>query len=179
MKRLDEVSYANLKLKLIINPEEARLDEVFNILISFSLQGEIRNKFNFGNLEKAYYAGDRKIRLRFEIELLKDGLIKKGLIEPLRFVRKASLYLSKDPYSKYKIIPLIILEDKRVEIPNDEEDVKRLFFDLKRNLQILASSLGKGEHKVFARVKVKWAKYSFVDKGEIKKESNIVTIKCV
>jgi hypothetical protein len=176
MSKLNELS----SIELVIKPSEARLDEVFNVLIKFSLKGEIRERFNAGNWVRAYNSGDRKIRLKFEIELLKKaGLVKKKLIEPIRLVRKASLYISKNPYSPYKVLPLIILEDRRVEIPNDEEDAKSLLFDLKRNLQILASSLGKGEHKVFARVKVKWGRYSFIEKGEVKKESSFVVIKCI
>lgn len=161
--------------------ETLRLDEAIELTVNLKVLGGLRNCLEQEAWEEAYNLGDKFIRVTYFIELNKSyaGILKTKIIKPHKIVRKATFYWSRNPDLPYKIWALISQENHNPIVPKDEEDTKSLMFDLKKTYHIMGSDLGKGDHKLSAKVRVKWPRHSFVDSGSASMTSNNLMISCL
>ena len=67
---------------------------------------------------------------------------------------------------------MIVTEDGGPpKIPRSVEDAKSKMLDFEKELQIPASALGPGSHRLVADARVKWGRRSFIQKGEASSRS--------
>jgi hypothetical protein len=172
--RIEEVS-------LISSSTSVRLDETLDLTVRVSLAGGARDAFNQETWYKAYENWDKVYRMAYEVGIKKGGVISKNIITQ-KFVRKASFYWTRNPdlnpdYSK-KVWAMIILEGREPTIPKNEDDGKKIFFDVEKTFHVLGSDLGKGKHTLKAFAKASWGRHIFGDKGKVEKISASIMLTC-
>ena len=167
-------------LDLKASKSDVDLDDTIDFTLSFKVLGDLRDVMEQEEWENAYNSGDSYIRLTYEIEINKRsvGVLKKHIIKPRKFVRKITFYWSRNPDLPYRIWALVVKEDFDPIVPKNTNEAKSLALDVKKTYRVLASDLGKGHHKLSAKVKIKWAKHSFIQKGKTIKTSPRIQVIC-
>ena len=168
-------------ISLIPSSHSVRFDETVDLTVRLSLAGGARNVFNRETWLTSYQNSDRMYRLTYDVRIKKSGVISKDLIAQ-KFVRRASFYWTRNPdlnpdYSK-KVWVMIILEGREPTIPKDEDDSRKLLFDIEKTYRLLGSDLGKGRHALKAYAKASWGRHIFGAKGNTKKVSPPITVTC-
>jgi hypothetical protein len=72
----------------------------------------------------------------------------------------------------------MIVVDDNPNLPDSVEDAKSLIFDVKRPIELIGSSIGRGKHKLVAHVSASWGKHNFTQQMEVNAKSNTVEIAC-
>jgi len=84
-------------IKLTKSKDEFSSDEMVDIDIKFSIQGNLREEFNEKNWTKAYNNNDNLFKLKYGIKLLSVGIRKHELGKPIETYRKASIFWTRNP----------------------------------------------------------------------------------
>jgi hypothetical protein len=104
---------------------------------------------------------------------LKSG---RRTIVPIKFVRKASLFWTRNPKITYRIWVSIIKEDTPF-YPLSEEEARSLLFDVNKVIELTGSHLDSGgTHKLYADIRVSWGKHQYTEPTEIKGRSNDIKL---
>ncbi|MFQ5951691.1 MAG: hypothetical protein ACE5KH_06375 [Candidatus Geothermarchaeales archaeon] len=156
------------------------LDEPLDLTVKFRVLGGLRASLEQKAWEEAYDAGDRFIRTYYTLELNKGArsLLKAKIIKPQKFVRKATFYWTRNPDLPYRIWALIVQEGDNPIVPKDEDDARSLMFDLEKTFHVMGSDLGKGDHRLSATVKLKWARHTFIESGSTSQKSPDIRVSC-
>lgn len=162
-------------IRLSPSREEFGSNDSIEFGISFRVDGEVRERFNVDRWTDAYNKHDNLFRIEYIISLTN--------IKPIRLIRKASFYWSRDPTlypppPAKKIWVMIVADDSPI-IPKDLEEARTLLFDVSYSMMLDASLFHKGENKVYADIRASWGKHTFIDKGEINARSDTVVIRRV
>lgn len=139
--------------------------------LSFKVDGEIREVFSQKNWERAYNKHDNGFRMTIEVGI-KSG---RKTVLPLKFVRKAALFWTRNPKIPFRIW-VSIVKDEAPFYPLTEEEAKSLLFDVNKVIELSGSDLDSGMQKLYADVRVSWGKHEYTEPTEIKGKSNEIEL---
>ena len=87
---MKENKISDIKLQKI--KEEYTLNDNIEIIVKFSVQGDLRNAFNEENWTKAYNNNDVSFKMKYGIKLTSGGFRKKEVGRTIDTYRKASIF---------------------------------------------------------------------------------------
>jgi hypothetical protein len=151
--------------------ESVSPDHPLTLSLSFKVEGSIRQDFSQRSWERAYNKHDNGFRMTIEVDL-KSG---RGTIVPIKFVRKASLFWTRNPKIPYRIW-VSIVKDDTPHYPLSEEEARSLLFDVNKVIELSGSHLDSGIHKLYTDIKVSWGKHQYTQPTEIKGRSNDIEL---
>lgn len=169
--------------KLSASASTVKMNEPFTLDLKFRVDGQVRKMFNQQNWTDAYNRHDTAFRIKYSIRVQTGSVKKKDVVEPIKFVRKASFYWSRNPKLPppppvKKIWAMVVIDDNP-NLPENVEHAKELVFDVKRPIQLIGSSIGKGKHKLMASVTASWGKHLDMEKTEINGKTNQIEMECL
>ncbi len=159
-------------------------DESCTLNLKFGVDGGIRDSFRHEIWMDAHRRNDKYFRITYQLEIKKVtmGLAVKTLIKPVKAVRKASIYWTRNPEMvrlfEKKVWALIIDERRAPHIPATEEEARKKLFEFEASFQILGADVGRGNHTLRAKVGASWGRHIFSEKGTISGSSNSIKITC-
>ena len=68
-------------------------------------------------------------------------------------------------------------EFETILYPKTEEEAQGMLFDVIRSFEIPAKSLGQGQHSLESKVRVKWGKHVFTERGEATARASAVKVR--
>lgn len=168
--------------KLVPSASRINMNEPVTLDLQFKVDGRIREVFNQRTWTDAYNKHDNVFRVKYVIKVQTGSVKKRDVVEPVKFVRKASFYWSRNPKlppppPNKKIWAMIVVDD-RPNLPDSVEQAKSLTFDVRRPIELIGSSIGKGKHKLVAHVSASWGRHLFTESMEVDAKSNEVEINC-
>lgn len=172
-------------LGIIPSSTRVQIDEPISLAIRFSVQGGLRDSFNTSTWDKAYDVHDTMIRLKCSVKLQKSKrvFVIGNLVNQKRFIRRATIYLSRDPghadgrvgYQTKKWV-LVTNEDDNPRVPTSQEEARSLLFDFIHDIPLIGSDLGMGKHRLSAKVTVKWGTRTYIKGGQASASSGPLEI---
>jgi hypothetical protein len=179
--RRAEYSWPETRLtgvELMTDKKSYSRDEPIKAVVAFRIVGGLREAFHPDVWTVSWEDFDKILRLTFVLSVkVQRGPVARKLANTKNQVRKASFYWSRDPDLPYRIWAMIIPEDGGPpKIPTSVEDAKKKMLDVSKTLEVHASRLGSGRHRLTGGVHAKWGRRSFIEKGSISSESKPVTI---
>lgn len=176
-----EASYIR-DVMLVSSARRIRLDEPLKLDLRFKIDGHIRKALEQQNWTYAYNRHDTTFLIKYVIRIQTGSLKKRGIVEPIKFTRKASFYWSRNPKlppppPNKKIWAMIVVDDSP-NLPDSVEDAKSLLLDVSSSVQLMGSNIGEGKHKLVALVSASWGKHTYTEPAEIEAGSNQVEIVC-
>lgn len=169
-------------LNLVPSATRVKMDEPLTLVVRFGVQGRIREALNQKNWVEAYDRHDNLFRIKYTIGVQSGSLVKRDLFEPVSFVRKASLYWSRDPKlppppPEKKVWAIIVIDDNPI-LPESEEQARSLIFDVRRAIEVTGSSVGRGRQKLSAYARASWGRHVYTEPMEIEARSGEIEIVC-
>jgi hypothetical protein len=140
--------------------------------LSFKIDGAIRESFDQKNWERAYNKHDNGFRMTIEVGI-KSG--RKKTVMSVKFVRKATLFWTRNPKIQYRIWVSIVKDDTPF-YPLTIEEAKSLLFDVNKVIELSGSDFDSGTQKLHAEIKVSWGKHNYTEPTEIKGRSNEIEL---
>lgn len=178
---MSETNYIS-NVKLVQSTSRVKLNEPVTLEVQFKVDGQIREVFNQQVWTDAYNKHDNNFRIKYVIKVLTGSVKKCDIVEPIKFVRKASFYWSRNPKlpppPPNKKIWVMVVMDDRPNLPDSIEHAKSMIFDVRRPIELVGSSIGKGKHKLIAHVTASWGKHLFTEGAELAAKSNEIEITC-
>ena len=149
--------------------QKASLDESLAVSVNFKINGGIRRNFVRKLWEAAYDEHDLGLRIIYWVTLLKQrGKPLPGMqVRKDKFVRRASFFWTRNPELPYRVWTTIATEFETILYPKTEEEAQGMLFNVTRNFEIPARTLGPGDHSLGAKIRVKWGKHIFTESGEV------------
>ena len=151
--------------------DSVKSGQPLTLSLSFKVEGEIREVFSQKNWERAYNKHDNGFRMTIEVDI-KSG---RKTVLPLKFVRKAALFWTRNPKIPFRIW-VSIVKDEAPFYPLTEEEAKSLLFDVNKVIELSGSDLDSGMHKLYADVRVSWGKHDYTEPTEINGRSNEIEL---
>lgn len=151
--------------------DSVKSGQPLTLSLSFKVDGAIRELFSQKNWERAYNKHDNGFRMIFEVDL-KSG---RRTVMPIKFVRKAALFWTRNPKIQYRIWVSIVKDDAPF-YPLTEEEAKALLFDVNKVIELSGNDLDSGTQKLYAEIRVSWGKHTYTEPGEIKSRSNEIEL---
>ncbi len=142
--------------------------------LSFKIDGAIRQAFSQNNWERAYNKHDNGFRMTIEVDL-KSG---RKVIMPLKFVRKAALFWTRNPKIPYRVW-VSIVKDETPYYPLSVEEALSLLFNVDKVIELNGNDIPAGAHKISADIRVSWGKHEYTEPTEIGGRSNEIELKSV
>jgi hypothetical protein len=169
-------------LKLSPSSNRIRLDEPLRLDLHFKVDGRIREIFNQETWTDAYNSHDTAFLIKYVIRIQAGSLKKRDVVEPVKFVRKASFYWSRNPKlppppPEKKIWAMVVVDDAP-NLPDTVEDAKALLLDVNQSIELMGSNIGRGTQKLIAYVTASWGRHPYTEPIEIEARSNEVEIVC-
>ncbi|MEM4165212.1 MAG: hypothetical protein QXJ86_05155 [Nitrososphaerales archaeon] len=156
---------------------EKLLDESLKLKVSYRIVGELRDALNQERIEEAYKAHDVVFRLTSTVNLIKrTAPFIYRRVRTIKLVRKAIFYWSRDSNVESRIRVMVVDENTNPSIVEDMVQLNEKLFNYTIQLTLLASDLGVGEHKLAAKVRVKWGSHTFINKGKAESTSEKLKI---
>jgi hypothetical protein len=151
--------------------DSVRADQPLTLSLSFKIAGAIREAFSQKNWERAYNKHDNGFRLTVEIDV-KSG---RKLVLPLKFVRKAALFWTRNPKIAHRIWVSIVKDDTPY-YPLTVDEAQSLLFDVNKVIELSGNDLDSGSHRLHADIRVSWGKHEYTEADEIKARSNEIDL---
>jgi len=170
-------------VKLSSSNSRIKVDEPLELDLWFKVDGHIRKALNQQNWTDAYNKHDTTFMIKYVIRIQTGSLKKRDVVEPVRFVRKASFYWSRNPKlppapPNKKIWAMIVIDDSP-NLPDNVEEAKSLLLDVRHSMELMGSNVGKGKHKLSAYVNASWGKHPYTEPVNVEARSNEVEIVCM
>ncbi len=149
------------------------------INVKFSVTGGLREEFNEKNWERAYNKHDNVFKLKYGVKLYSGGLRKHEVGMPLDSYKKAALFWTRNPkltQMAEKKVWVQISKNFEPHIPMNQAEAQQLLLDFDERMEIKASDLGAGKHKIGAEVYVSWFKHDYTDEVDTKSNSKEIEI---
>ncbi len=89
--------------------------------------------------------------------------------------RKAPMFWTRSPKIPFRIW-VSIIRDNTPFYPVTIEEAKSLLFDVNKIIEIDTNSINRGNHRMFADIKVSWGRHHYTEPGEITNVSNIIDL---
>ncbi len=155
---------------------EVSPDQGTQVRVRFGLEGGLVEAFNRATWQEAYELHDTSLRLSYRIGIRRKGaLLSSSVGEPVRYVKKASLYWTRNPdltdNVTNRIWAMVVDEEKVPHVFDSEEELKEFLFTFERRVLVPADVARRVSGQVVAEVAVKWGRHSFVEKGLAKATS--------
>ncbi len=154
--------------------DTVRPDQPLTLNLSFKIEGAIREAFAQKNWEKAYNVHDNGFRMTIEVDI-KSG---RKTIVPLKFVRKAALFWTRNPKIPYRVW-VSIVKDDTPHYPLTVDEAQSFLFDVNKVIELSGNDLPAGAHKLSADIRVSWGKHDYTGPTEISGRSNDVELRAV
>jgi len=151
--------------------DSVRPDQPLTLSLSFRIDGAIRQAFSQKNWERAYNKHDNIFRMTIEVDV-KSG---RKTILPLKFVRKAALFWTRNPKIQHRIWVSIVKDDAPF-YPLTVEEAHAQLFDVNKVIELSGSDLDSGAHRLHAEIRVSWGKHDYTEPTEIKGRSNEIEL---
>lgn len=151
--------------------DSVKSGQPLTLSLSFKVEGSIREVFTQKNWERAYNKHDNGFRMTFEVDI-KSG---RKTVMPLKFVRKAALFWTRNPKIPFRIW-VSIVKDDAPSYPLTEEEAKSLLFDVNKVIELSGNDLDSGTQKLYADIRVSWGKHDYTEPTEIKGRSNEIEL---
>lgn len=151
--------------------DSVKADQPLTLSLSFKISGAIREAFSQKNWERAYNKHDNGFRMTIEVDV-KSG---RKTVMPLKFVRKAALFWTRNPKIPFRIW-VSIVKDEAPFYPLTEEEAKSLLFDVNKVIELSGNDLDSGTQKLYADIRISWGKHDYTEPTEIKGRSNEVEL---
>ena len=155
-------------VSITASPEKAKIDDNVAFTVNFKLNGGIRRNFVRKLWEAAYDERDLGLRMAYKVELSKQRSkpLPSTELKRDKFVRRGVFFWTRNPELPYRVWATIATEFETILYPKSEEEAQSMLFDVTRSFELPASSLGKGQHTLEAKVHAKWGKHIFTESGE-------------
>jgi hypothetical protein len=151
--------------------DSVKSGQPLTLSLSFKVEGAIREAFTQKNWERAYNKHDNGFRMTIEVDI-KSG---RRMIMPIKFVRKAALFWTRNPKIPYRIWMSIVKDDAPF-YPLAEEEARTLLFDVNKVIELSGSDLDSGTQRLHADIRVSWGKHDYTEPAEIKSRSNEIEL---
>ncbi len=151
--------------------DNVKSDQPLTLSLSFKVDGAIRQAFDQKNWERAYNKHDNGFRMTIEVDI-KSG---RKTIMPIKFVRKAALFWTRNPKIPYRIWVSIVKDDTPF-YPLAVEEARSLLFDVNKVIELNGSDLDSGTHKLHAEINVSWGKHEYTEPTKISGRSNEIEL---
>jgi hypothetical protein len=151
--------------------DSVKSGQPLTLSLSFKVEGAIREAFTQKNWERAYNKHDNGFRMTIEVDI-KSG---RKTVMPLKFVRKAALFWTRNPKIPFRIW-VSIVKDEAPFYPLAEEEAKSLLFDVNKVVELSGNDLDSGTQKLYADIRVSWGKHDYTEPAEIKGRSNEIEL---
>lgn len=149
------------------------------INVKFSVTGGLREAFNEKNWERAYNKHDNVFKLKYGVKLYSGGLRKREVGTPVDTYKKAALFWTRNPkltQMAEKKIWVQISKNFEPHIPMNQVEAQQLLLDFDEKIDIKASELGPGKHKIGAEVYVSWFKHDYAEEFDGKTNSKEIEV---
>ncbi len=169
---IDEVLLEKSADKFSINDNIA-------INVKFSMTGGFREAFNEKNWERAYNKHDNVFKLKYGVKIYSGGLRKREIGAPLDTYKKVALFWTRNPkltQMAEKKVWVQISKNFDAKIPTNQSEAQQLLLDFDEKINIKASDLGPGKHKIGAEVYVSWAKHDYTEAVDTKSNSREIEV---
>jgi len=151
--------------------DSVKAGQPLTLSLSFKVDGAIREAFSQKNWERAYNRHDNGFRMTVEADV-KSG---RRTVMPIKFVRKAALFWTRNPKIPFRIWVSVVKDDAPF-YPLTEEEAKSLLFDVNKVIELSGSDLDSGIQKLYADIRVSWGKHDYTEPTEIKGRSNEIEL---
>jgi hypothetical protein len=151
--------------------DSVKSGQPLTLSLSFRIEGAIREAFTQKNWERAYNKHDNGFRMTIEVDI-KSG---RKTVMPVKFVRKAALFWTRNPKIPFRIWVSIVKDDAPF-YPLAEEDARTLLFDVNKVIELSGSDLDSGTQKLYAEIRVSWGKHDYSEPIEIRGRSNEIEL---
>ncbi len=158
-------------------PSRAKADENLAATVGFHINGGIRRNFVRRLWEQAYDQHDTGFRLGYWVTVHKAVAVRRVKVQEEKFVRRGVFFWTRNPELPYRVWATVATEFETILYPKTEAEAQSMLFDVTRSFEIPASKIGRGEHKLEARVRAKWGKHVFTERGETTGKSSTVKVK--
>jgi len=155
------------------------IDDNITINVKFSVTGELREAFNEKNWEKAYNKHDNVFKLKYGVKLFSGGLRKHEVGDSLDTYKKAALFWTRNPkltQMAEKKVWVQISKNFEPHIPMNQAEAQQLLLDFDEKMNLKASDLGAGKHKIGAEVYVSWFKHDYTEAMDARSSSKEIEI---
>ena len=166
----ENVSYID-GITLIKSKDEKGKEDSITFTLSFGLKGLIRNQLTQKNWERAYNKHDNFLRITINLNIKINGRV----INTVKLIRKAIFFWTRNPKIDHRIW-IMIVKDETPFYPLEEEEARKMLFDIEKDIEIERKYFKKGKNDIAILVKISWSKHDFIDKQIIEKESRTVQI---
>ena len=138
-------------VNVVLDKGVVELDEVVGVTVGFRVTGGLRESMAPNVWTMAWEDNDKLVRLMMDTTLSSG----KKLASTGKEVRRARFYWSRDPDLPYRIWAAIVHEDGGAPIiPTSVDEARSKFLDVTKRFDVPARSLGKGRHRLEAKVEV-------------------------
>jgi hypothetical protein len=151
--------------------DSVKSGQPLTLSLSFKVEGAIREAFTQKNWERAYNKHDNGFRMTIAVDV-KSG---RRTVVPIKFVRKAALFWTRNPQIPYRIWVSIVKDDAPF-YPLAEDEARSLLFDVNKVIELSGSDLDSGTQKLYADIRVSWGKHDYSEPTEIKGRSNEIEL---
>ena len=151
------------------SPQKPSLDDNLAITVNFKINGGLRRNFVRKLWEAAYDEHDLGLRIGYWVTLAKHRPrpLPGAEIKKDKFVRRASFFWTRNPELPYRVWATVATEFETILYPKTEEEAQGMLFNVTRNFELPARTLSNGEHTLEARVRIKWGKHIFTERGQV------------
>ncbi len=170
------------KVSLEKSVDKVSVNDNIAINVKFSVIGGLREAFNEKNWERAYNKHDNVFKLKYGIKLYSGGLRKREVGTPLDTYKKAALFWTRNPkltQMAEKKVWVQISKNFEPHVPMNQVEAQQLLLDFDEKIDIKASDLGPGKHKIGAEVYVSWFKHDYTEEFDAKTNSKEIEIEII
>lgn len=139
--------------------------------LRFKIEGKIREVFDQKNWERAYDKHDNSFRVTIQLEV-RSG---RRTVLATKFVRKASLFWTRNPRIPYRIWATII-KDEGTLIPSSTEEARSLLFNIDKSIELDSKTLKLGDNKITVSITVSWGKHVYTEPVKISNKSEALKV---
>jgi hypothetical protein len=154
--------------------------EKLNLTVEFSFSQNFLEIITLENIKEAYRNMDRRIKLKYSVSIYEKGILLNRKVAEKELSKKWVLYWTRDPtiLERYRtnIWVLGIDENLESEFFMDFEEAKTFLFSLRETFSVQPESFADKGSKVFAVVRVRSHRHSFIEAIDYKVRSDTVTI---
>ena len=155
------------------------VNDNITVNVKFSVNGGLRDAFNEKNWERAYNKHDNVFKIKYGVRLYSGGLRKHEIGVPLDTYKKVALFWTRNPkltQMSEKKVWVQISKNFEPLIPTNQKDAQHLLLDFEEKIEVKASELGAGKHKIGAEVYVSWFKHEYTDEFDGKSNSKEIEV---
>jgi hypothetical protein len=169
------------ELKATPSVESSHSDQRVDVRVKFKIRGGLYQAFNRDTWQTAWPKHDTMLRLLIWVGIYrKKAGVSRAVIKPIKFVRKGKLYWTRNPdltdNLKNRVWAFVVNEDGRPRIFDSERDIKDALFNFDRGITLPPESLKSGRNTFHVKVKLKWGRHTFVEKGQVSEVSEPFSI---